>query len=73
MIERIIEASARNKFLIFIFTVFAIAGGVYGLSSASVLGVYSPVRKAWRYIQLPDRYLGLASGPRLVLFHAPGK
>jgi Cu(I)/Ag(I) efflux system membrane protein CusA/SilA len=31
MIERIIEASARNKFLIFIFTVFAIAGGIYGL------------------------------------------
>ncbi len=31
MIERIIEASSRNKFLIFIFTVFAIAGGIYGL------------------------------------------
>jgi copper/silver efflux system protein len=31
MIERIIEASARNKFLVFIFTVFAIAGGFYGL------------------------------------------
>ena len=31
MIERIIEASARNKFLIFIFTVFAVAGGIYGL------------------------------------------
>ena len=31
MIERIIEASARNKFLVFIFTVFAIAGGIYGL------------------------------------------
>jgi Cu(I)/Ag(I) efflux system membrane protein CusA/SilA len=31
LIERIIEASARNKFLIFIFTVFAIAGGIYGL------------------------------------------
>ena len=31
MIERIIEASARNKFLIFIFTVFALAGGIYGL------------------------------------------
>ncbi len=30
-IERIIEASARNKFLIFIFTIFAIAGGIYGL------------------------------------------
>src|ERR1700733_2383444 len=31
MIERIIEGSARNKFLVFIFTVFAIAGGIYGL------------------------------------------
>ena len=31
MIERIIEASARNKFLVFIFTVFAVAGGIYGL------------------------------------------
>ncbi len=31
MIERIIEASARNKFLVFIFTVLAIAGGIYGL------------------------------------------
>src|SRR5580693_6725411 len=31
MIERIIEASARNKFLVFIFTVFALAGGFYGL------------------------------------------
>src|SRR3954465_6794736 len=31
LIERIIEASARNKFLIFIFTVFAVAGGIYGL------------------------------------------
>ena len=31
LIERIIEASARNKFLIFIFTFFAVAGGVYGL------------------------------------------
>jgi Cu(I)/Ag(I) efflux system membrane protein CusA/SilA len=31
LIERIIVASARNKFLIFIFTVFAIAGGIYGL------------------------------------------
>lgn len=32
LIERIIEASARNKFLIFIFTLFAIAGGIYGLT-----------------------------------------
>src|SRR5712671_270621 len=31
LIERIIEASARNKFLIFIFTVFGIAAGIYGL------------------------------------------
>jgi len=31
MIERIIEGSARNKFLVFIFTVFAVAGGIYGL------------------------------------------
>src|SRR3979490_1064118 len=31
MIERIIEASARNKFLIFIFTLFAVAAGIYGL------------------------------------------
>src|SRR5438132_1282224 len=30
-IERIIEASARNKFLIFIFTIFAVAAGFYGL------------------------------------------
>src|SRR6202040_4074757 len=30
-IERVIEMSARNKFLIFIFTVFAIASGIYGL------------------------------------------
>src|SRR5438876_1317978 len=31
LIERIIEASAKNKFLVFIFTIFAVAGGVYGL------------------------------------------
>jgi Cu(I)/Ag(I) efflux system membrane protein CusA/SilA len=31
MIERIIEVSARNKFLVFIFTVLAITGGIYGL------------------------------------------
>jgi len=31
LIERIIAASARNKFLVFIFTIFAIAGGIYGL------------------------------------------
>jgi Cu(I)/Ag(I) efflux system membrane protein CusA/SilA len=30
-IERIIEASARNRFLVVIFTLFAIAGGIYGL------------------------------------------
>ncbi|HZQ48213.1 MAG TPA: efflux RND transporter permease subunit, partial [Verrucomicrobiae bacterium] len=31
LLERIIEASARNKFLILLLTVFAIAGGVWGL------------------------------------------
>src|SRR5688572_17618302 len=31
MLEKIIEASARNKFLVFILTIFAIAGGIYGL------------------------------------------
>ncbi len=31
LIERIIEASARNKFLVFILTIFAVAGGIYGL------------------------------------------
>src|SRR5437762_3641405 len=31
LIERIIEASARNKFLGLIFTIFAVAGGIYGL------------------------------------------
>jgi Cu(I)/Ag(I) efflux system membrane protein CusA/SilA len=31
LIERIIAASARNKFLIFIFVIFGIAAGVYGL------------------------------------------
>src|SRR5215217_4635264 len=31
LIERIIEASARNKFLVFILTIFAVAAGVYGL------------------------------------------
>src|SRR5580698_229428 len=31
LIERIIEASARNQFLVFVFTVFAVAGGIYGL------------------------------------------
>src|SRR5450432_2958257 len=31
LIERVIEASARNKFLVFIFTLFAIAAGIYGL------------------------------------------
>src|SRR5437868_3363388 len=29
--DRIIERSARNKFLIFIFTIFAVAAGIYGL------------------------------------------
>jgi Cu(I)/Ag(I) efflux system membrane protein CusA/SilA len=31
MIDRIIEFSARNKFLVFIFTLLAVAGGIYGL------------------------------------------
>src|SRR5580698_2714712 len=31
LVERVIGASACNKFLIFIFTLFAIAGGIYGL------------------------------------------
>src|SRR5947209_17216509 len=31
LIERIIEASARNKFLVLIFTIFAVAAGIYGL------------------------------------------
>src|SRR5437016_9964952 len=31
LIERVIAASARNKFLIFIFVIFGIAAGVYGL------------------------------------------
>src|SRR6184192_2430624 len=31
MIEHIIEASARNKFLVFIFAIFGVAAGVYGL------------------------------------------
>src|SRR5438132_1210048 len=32
LIERIIELSARNKFLVFIFTIFAVAAGIYGLT-----------------------------------------
>src|SRR5213592_790700 len=31
LLERVIEASARNKFLIVILTIFAIAGGIWGL------------------------------------------
>jgi Cu(I)/Ag(I) efflux system membrane protein CusA/SilA len=31
LLERVIEASARNKFLVFILTIFAIAGGVWSL------------------------------------------
>src|SRR5213596_518837 len=30
-IERVIERSARNKFLIFVFTIFTVAAGIYGL------------------------------------------
>src|SRR5215471_21172307 len=33
-IARVIEASARNKFLIFIFALFAIAAGIYGLRNS---------------------------------------
>src|SRR5439155_7320053 len=29
--DRVIEASARNKFLVFIFTIFGVAAGIYGL------------------------------------------
>jgi copper/silver efflux system protein len=31
VIERLIEASARNKFLVLIFAIFGVAGGIYGL------------------------------------------
>src|SRR5439155_26196499 len=31
MIERIIAASVRNRFLVFVFTLFAIAAGIYAL------------------------------------------
>src|ERR1700751_2197955 len=31
LIDRIIERSARSKFLVFIFTIFAVAAGIYGL------------------------------------------
>src|SRR5216684_4304439 len=31
LIERVIEASARNRFLVFIFVIFAIAGGFWAL------------------------------------------
>src|SRR5437870_3005043 len=31
LIQRVIAASARNKFLIFIFTIFGVAAGIYGL------------------------------------------
>src|SRR6201997_5367702 len=30
-IDRVLEGSARNKFLVFIFTIFAVAAGIYGL------------------------------------------
>src|SRR5881409_2527904 len=32
LIDRIIERSARNKFLVFVFTIFAVAAGFYGLT-----------------------------------------
>src|SRR4030088_633639 len=31
LIERVIEASGRNKFLVFIFAIFGVAAGIYGL------------------------------------------
>jgi Cu(I)/Ag(I) efflux system membrane protein CusA/SilA len=31
LIERVIAGSARNKFLVFIFTIFAVAAGIFGL------------------------------------------
>ena len=31
MIERIIAASVRNRFLVFVFTLFAIVAGIYAL------------------------------------------
>jgi Cu(I)/Ag(I) efflux system membrane protein CusA/SilA len=31
LIDRVIEGSAQNKFLVFIFTIFAVAAGIYGL------------------------------------------
>ena len=33
LLERIIEASARNNFLVFILTMFAIAGGIWALDA----------------------------------------
>ena len=36
LVERVIGASARNKFLIVIFTIFAVAVGVYGLLHTSL-------------------------------------
>ena len=36
LVERVIGASARNKFLIVIFTIFAVAAGVYGLFHTSL-------------------------------------
>src|SRR6184192_4775999 len=32
LIDRIIERSARNRFLVFVFTIFAVAAGIYGLT-----------------------------------------
>jgi hypothetical protein len=37
LVERVIGASVRNKFLIVIFTVFAVAAGVYGLLHTSLM------------------------------------
>src|SRR5579871_5825068 len=39
LIERIIEASARNKFLVFIVTIFAVGGGIYGLAKTPLAAI----------------------------------
>src|SRR3982075_1486630 len=36
LVERVIDASARNKFLVIIFAAFAVAAGVYGLLHTSL-------------------------------------
>jgi Cu(I)/Ag(I) efflux system membrane protein CusA/SilA len=36
LVERVIDASARNKFLVILFTVFAVGAGIYGLLHTSL-------------------------------------